>query len=432
MEAIKHQLNEMVRSWGSFNLTGLNEEINSIVCDINQLEHKYLTIHDSGFSSSSMRTTSVSSLPRPHKDSSPLVPPRSRLSLQSNIALHKSSCPSVSATIPESCETYRRRTIGPTISVPLVENRTTPIRKRHPIRPRPHRRSYNISPSVERRLSLPLGVRYQSASISENSERRSSSTGLARRSTTFDDQPEIVFVPRHQTKERQRSHSTSHQTKERQRSHSTSHQTKERQRSHSTSHNTRPPLPPRHRHSLSPSYVTTYQRFFEPVLDELNEEEEPYDIVQPLPDINPQSHNHSAPNRKDVEGLPVLANIQAKLLIRNSTLKHKTRPIITKKRSLNDSDDGDSESDSNPKQKNVRQRRRSSYNPIRKVSLPKSVRPYRKSYDYSVKLDIESKSVDIAFSFVPINASSDGQNKIVTPKKVIIRFHSINITIYSI
>jgi len=398
----------MVRSWASFNLTGLKEEIKSIVCDINQLEHKYLTIHDSGFSSSSMRTASMSSLPRPHKDSSPLVPPRSKLSLQSNIAQHKSSCPSVSATIPESVETHRRRTIGTTMSVPLVENRATPgpsIRERHPIRPRPHRRSYNISSSVERRPSLPVSVRCQPASISENSERRSSSTGLARRSTTF--------------------YNVKHQTKERQRSHSTSHQTKERQRSHSTSHNTRPPLPPRQRHSLSPSSVTAYQKFFEPVLDELNEEEEPYDTVQPLPYIDPKSHNHSAPNRKDVEGLPVLANIQAKLLKRNSTLKRKTRPIIKKKRSLNDSDDGDSESDSDPNQKNVRHRRRSSYNPVRKVSLPKSVRPYRKSYDSSVKLDVESKSVDIAISPVPIIPSSDGENK------VIIRFHSIIITIYS-
>jgi len=404
LEAIKLQLNEMVRNWAGIHLTGLNEEIHSIVCDINELEHKYLTIHDSGLSSSSMHTASLTSLPRPHKDSSPIVPPRSKLSLKSDIAQHKSSCPSVSVTTPDSFENHRRRTIGTTMSVPRVENRITAgpsSRVRYPIHPRPHRRSYNISSSVERRPSLPAGVRCRSASVSESNQKRNSSIVVRRNATCYP--PKIVFES-----------------------------TRLRHRSCSTSQSTHPPLPPRHRHSLSPSYGTAHHRFFEPVLDELDEEDEPYAIVQPLAYIDPRSlrdYSDSAPSRKDVESLPVLANIQAKLLKRNSTLKRKTRPIIRKKRSLNDSDDGDSESESVPQKNNIRHRRRSSYNPSRKISLPKSVKPVRKSLDSfnsSVKLDMVAlaeegtKGVDIAVRSLP---SSEGENDTITPNKVIIIFH---------
>ncbi|XP_065883472.1 pleckstrin homology domain-containing family H member 1-like isoform X2 [Dysidea avara] len=391
LNAIKVQLNELVRSWAGVPLTGLSEEISSIVGDINQSEHKYLTIHDSGLSSSSIHTASVSSL---HKDSSPLVPPRSKQSLQSSIVLHKSSCPSASVTKPENDDNRRRQTIGATMSTPSRDSPGPSIREKHPIRPKQCRRSYYVSsPSVERRPSLPV----KSASISEKHERRSSSTVLVRSTTSYNP-PEIVFE------------SSRYGT------------TRGRCRSQSTSQSTHPPLPPRHRHSLSPSAATVYQRYFKPVLGELSEEEETYDKVEPLAYISPKSlikrsdHDSSAPSQRDVEGLPVLANIQAKLLKRNSTLKRKRRPIIRKKRSLNESDDGDSESDNVPQQNNASCRRQSSYNPNRRASLTKPVKLHRKTvgcFDSSSRIDVvlltETKSINVVS--IPVQ-SSEGENEV--------------------
>ena len=65
LDTIKLNLNEMVCSWAGLHLTGLNKEINSIVADINQTEHKYLTIHDSGISSISSGSVLSASASRP-------------------------------------------------------------------------------------------------------------------------------------------------------------------------------------------------------------------------------------------------------------------------------------------------------------------------------------------------------------------------------
>jgi len=422
LDTIKLQLNEMIQSWAGLNLTGIRQRINSIVHDMNDGKYRYLpVIHDSGVSSSSLRSVSVSSIPRPHKDSIPEVPPRSRQSLQSNLhaTQHKLSYPIVPTTRPKGNTKHRRITIGTTMSTPPINNGGIPVSSIHtrqlPSRSRQHRRTIggeHVSLSVERRPSLPVHVQYQPRS------------SMSEKMTSSNYPPEIVFESSRQNI------------------------AKGRHRSQSTTQSSHPPLPPRyHRHSLSPSTTAVYQRFFEPVLDELDEEEETYSKVDPLAYINPRSviyesdNEDCAPNRRDVEGPPVLANIKARLLKRNSTLKHKKRPIIKKKRSLNDSDDGDSESECAPHQENTR-RRRPSLNPRRRASLPRAIshqtslpkpdRPHRKTFhtfDSGSKLDIlpaPTGNIDNKFNnSVP---SSEGENEVLpkdASKKVIIRLHSI-------
>ena len=145
LDTIKLKLSEMVHSWAGLPLTGLNKEINSIVADVNQTEQKYLTIHDSSISSSSV--ISASALRPQYKHPSSLVPLQS---LPLDPSQHKVS--SMVVARPKSGGINRQQAFDTKM---LITTRDTPLSHIHKYQPISHDLLRHSSSHTKQRPSLP-------------------------------------------------------------------------------------------------------------------------------------------------------------------------------------------------------------------------------------------------------------------------------------